>query len=195
MFYNYTLYFGVIVLVFGARLAFASSMTDNYPHDNNKYRKEADTRSTTKYDDLEEDYLFLVKNRKGDSRVGGRLKKDYSLQQVHCSGIKWEKVNLHYPEEKSNLLYDSFNKKEKDECWKLTKRQLQEKKLEAGFYLATATAELLDSIYMPYFSRGLFNIIGTGYKIKKYEKEIKEKYGIHIELSGDEAVLIYEEKF
>ena len=50
---------------------------------------------------------------------------------------------------------------------------------------------------MPYISRGLFNIIGTAYRVDKYRQEIEEKRGIGIsaEMQDSKIYLTYKRKY
>lgn len=192
MFYNYILSFLIFALPSSTDQTLFLPKSDNVIRMN---RQEVQRRADKGHDSLEKDYLFRVKKKEDKSEK--KVEGEYLLQQTEGPYAGIELIELKktgvYQEEMNLLSVDL--KMRGDEDQKLTKHQIQEKKLKAGFYLATATAELLDSIYLPYFSRGLFNIIGTGYKIKKYSERIKQKYGVSIEIDEDEAVLIYEEKF
>ena len=170
MFYNHILSF-ILIIGFLANcqiICFAENEDIALQAD----KEEAIEKPVKKYK-LSQDYLYRVKKE---------------VPKIH-SGI--DEIDLSYPET-SKRLGGSISTKEDDI---ITKREIKETKMKAGFYVATATAELMDSIYLPYFSKGLFNIIGTAYKLRSYRKTIEKKYGIYLELSEDEAFFIYEGKF
>ena len=135
--------------------------------------------------------MYRTKKEKIHRRAPGTDTTDASLKEIQKIRSGIDEIDLSYPES-SRQLGGSIGTKEDDI---ITKREIKETKMKAGFYVATATAELMDSIYLPYFSKGLFNIIGTAYKLRSYRKTIEKKYGIYLELSDDEAFFIYEGKF
>lgn len=98
---------------------------------------------------------------------------------------------------------DSFfsggeEKKDKSDGWRsLTDDEIRLKKKEFAYTSAKVAVEFFNSIYMPYISKGIFNIIGTTYRIDEYQKQIKDKHGlsVNVGLNNLEIHLIYKREY
>jgi len=191
MFRRYTLLILIFVLLpVTGRVLFAAPDGEAVPDAKEESRGNIND-NVLKSNKLDDDYLFRVK--KSNDAGLKTARREYFFREFKSLSAGISRTDNAY-NGNFNQLTSSFNSGH-NKSQKLTTRQIEEKKLEAGFYLATATAELMDSVYLPYFSRGLFNIIGTVYKIRTYRKKIEKKYGIHVELSKNEAFFTYEGNF
>jgi hypothetical protein len=86
--------------------------------------------------------------------------------------------------------WDAFFEKPKDnkgQQWQpLSKDECEKKERELAYTSAKAAAEFFDSIYMPYISNGLFNIIGTAYEIDEYQQNLKRKHGFSFDFDVED---------
>lgn len=72
-------------------------------------------------------------------------------------------------------------------AWKpLSNDEYLQREKALAYTSAKAAAEFFDSIYMPYISTGLFNIIGTAYQIDAYQQNLKKEHGFSFDVDIDD---------
>jgi phosphoribosylglycinamide formyltransferase-1 len=138
------------------------------------------------------------------SLVGTVSAENFKIRE-YSSGLP-SKLSADHKVEVSSISYEqSYRKsffpddaKNQRNLWApLSEEEFEKKSKELTYSSAKATAEFFDSIYMPYVSRGLFNIIGAAYKVDKYQSKVKEEYGVDFEYraGSDQIYFIYERKY
>jgi hypothetical protein len=74
-----------------------------------------------------------------------------------------------------------------EEAWRpLSNDEYLQREKALAYTSAKAAAEFFDSIYMPYISTGLFNIIGTAYQIDAYQQNLKKEHGFSFDVDIDD---------
>ncbi len=90
------------------------------------------------------------------------------------------------PEKEWDAFFHEDSPSEKEFWRPLTEDERAQKKKELAYTSVKAAAEFFDSIYMPYVSAGLFNIIGTAYQIDAYQQNLKKKHGFSFDVDVDD---------
>lgn len=90
------------------------------------------------------------------------------------------------PEKEWDAFFAEGSVSEKESWRPLTEDEYTQKEKELAYVSAKAAAEFFDSIYMPYVSAGLFNIIGTAYQIDAYQQNLKKKHGLSFDVDIDD---------
>lgn len=122
--------------------------------------------------------------------------KEFIIDDIHIPvSITYENGQFDTFSQKSMVNYNYTYRPDDSDYKPLTKEEFSEKRLNLYFQAATATAELLDSLYMPFMAEGLFEIIGYGYKLKGYKDLIESKYHLHFEISDSDAFITYKQKY
>ena len=127
-----------------------------------------------------------------------KIRNYYSTLPPELSIEKSAKFSLVEYKKSTSAFFFLEEDRKKDSEWRsLTEKEFKQKTKELTYSSIKATAEFFDSIYMPYISRGLFNIIGTAYRVDKYRQEIEEKRGIGIstEMQDSKIYLTYKREY
>ena len=66
---------------------------------------------------------------------------------------------------------------------------------ELALKAAEASAELFDSLSVPYVAGGVNTLIDWGNRIKEYNEWLKERYNFEFKLKRDSSFLIYSKSF
>lgn len=109
--------------------------------------------------------------------------------------IYYENGEFQDVSQKSLVNYSNTYKPDDSDYRPLTKEEFSERRLDLYFQAAFATAELLDSLYMPFMADGLFEIMGYGYKFKGCRDLLKTKYNLHFDISDSEAFITYKKRY
>ncbi len=122
--------------------------------------------------------------------------KEFVIHNIHIPvSIHYENGEFQDISEKSIVNYNNTYRPNELECKPLTKEEFSERRLNLYFQAVSATAELLDSLYMPFMADGLFELIGYGYKVKGYKDLIESKYNLHFEVSKSDVFITYKRKY
>ena len=128
--------------------------------------------------------------------VLGAEEKEFVIRDIHIPvSISYENGEFQDISQKSLVNYSNTYKPDDSDYRPLTKEEFSEKRLNLYFQAAYATAELLDSLYMPFMADGLFEIIGYGYKIKGYRDFLEIKYNLHFDISDSDAFITYKKRY
>ena len=93
---------------------------------------------------------------------------------------------LENPEKEWDTFFVECPNVEEDAWRPLTNDEYTKRERALAYTSAKAAAEFFDSIYMPYVSTGLFNIIGTAYQIDAYQQNLKKKHGLSFDVDIDD---------
>lgn len=122
--------------------------------------------------------------------------KEFVIHNVHIPvSIHYENGEFQDISQKSLVNYNNTYRPDDLDYRPLTKEEFSERRVSLYFQAASATAELLDSLYMPFMAEGLFELIGYGYKVKGYKDLIETKYNLHFEVSKSDVFITYKKKY
>lgn len=122
--------------------------------------------------------------------------KEFVVHDIYIPvSISYENGEFQDVSQKSLVNYSNTYKPGDSDYKPLTKEEFSERRLDLYFQAASATTELLNSLYMPFMADGLFEIIGYGYKLKGYRDLLKTKYNLHFDISDSNAFITYKKRY
>ncbi len=122
--------------------------------------------------------------------------KEFIINDVHIPvSITYENGEFQDGPQKSLVNYNYTYRPDDSDYRPLTREEFSERRLSLYFQAVSTTAELLDSLYMPFMAEGLFEIIGYGYKLKGYKDLIETKYNLHLEVGKSDAFITYKRRY
>lgn len=122
--------------------------------------------------------------------------REFVIKNVHIPvSISYENGEFKDISRKSLVNYSNTYTPDDSDYMPLTKEEFSEKRLNLYFQAASATAELLDSLYMPFMAEGLFELIGYGHRVKGYKDLIEARYNLHFEVSKSDVFVTYKRRY